>query len=351
MLRSELLEHIYDLIPSEEERLRTGTSVPSRFYEYLDVLGRKDERGIYHLPDSHFILPVRRSNPTIWGKLDASPHQPILTLKRASRFYQEPMAYGDFIAIRYCYSGQSHITTLDHEFDMHANDLCLLSHGFVLSQYLRNEDDLVFTLIFERDYLVRSVLEDVPGGEILARFMLNYICDNKNPQNYIVFHGGENDRIRHVIEDMLCEYIDPSVYGEALIETYVKLLLFEMLGCDYEYEKTQESRASYQMATVLSRIDTEYRTLTLNDLARDMGYNIAYLSRMIKAGTGFNFKDLILNKRMEHAAILLKNSDLSIRDIMIRCGLANETYFYQKFRGHYGCSPKAYKAAKSQSSD
>ena len=46
MLRSELQEHIYDRIPSEEERLRTGKSVPSKFYEYLDMLGRRDERGI-----------------------------------------------------------------------------------------------------------------------------------------------------------------------------------------------------------------------------------------------------------------------------------------------------------------
>jgi len=343
MLRSELLEHIYDRIPSEEERLRTGKSVPSKFYEYLDMLGRRDERGIYHLPDSHFSLPLRRANPTIWGRLDTSPHQSFVTLKRASRFYQEPMAYADFIAIRYCYSGSTHISALDHEFDLHANDLCLLSNGFALSQYLKHEDDLVFTLMFERDYLLKNVLEDVSGGEVLARFILNYICGDQNPQNYIIFHGKDNDRIRHVIEDMLCEYIDPSVYGEKLIETYVKLLLFEMLGCDYDYEKNPESRLSYQLATILARIDAEYRTLTLNDLARDMGYNNAYLSRMIKDGTGSNFKDLILNKRMEHAALLLKNSGLSIHEIMLRCGLVNETYFYNKFRERYGCSPKGYR--------
>ncbi len=343
MYREELLEHIYDLIPSEEERLKTGKPLPSKFYEYLELLGRKDERGVYHLPDSRFAMPVRRVNPTIWGKLDASPHQKNVLIKKASRFYPEPFAYADFISIRYVYSGRTLIRTLDSEFYLNENDLCLLSHGFTFSQHLKNREDVVFTIMFEKDYLLGSVLEDVAGGEIIVRFILNYICGNKNPQNYILFHGGLNDRIRHTFEDLLCEYMDPSVYGEKLVETYIKLLLFEMLGCPYEYDETPESRQSYQLAAALARIDTDFRTLTLEGLAADLGYNSSYLSRMIKEGTGTSFKDLILQKRMEHAAVLLKNSSLSIHEVMLNCGLSNETYFYRKFREFHGCLPREMK--------
>lgn len=346
MFRSELLEHIYDLTPSEEERLRSGNAVPSRFYEYMDLIGRKDERGVYHLPDSHFKLPVKRSDPTIWGRLENSPHQDIVLVKKASRFYQEPYAYADFISLRYVYSGQTHIHTLDSDFYLKENDLCLLSNGFTFSQFLHNKEDLVFTIMFEKDYLLKNVLEDVTGGDLIAKFILDYICGKTSSHNYIIFHGGKNDRIRHVMEDILCEYMDPSVYGKELIETYIKLFLFEMLGCQYTYEENPESRHSYALAEVLARIDTEYETLTLDQLAGDIGYNSSYLSRMIKNETGMNFKDLILRKRMEHASILLKNSGLPIREIMLRCGLANESYFYKKFKEFYGCSPKEYRAGR-----
>lgn len=348
MLRSELLPHIYDLSPSEEERKSSGISLPSKFYEYLDLLGRREENGVYHLPDSHFNLPVKRNNPTIWGKLDNSPHQAIVTLKKASRFYQEPFAYADFISIRYVYSGSTHIHTLNSDFYLHANDLCLLSNDFVLSQHLHNEEDIVFTLMFEKDYLLRNVLEDVTGGGLIARFILNYIYGNKHPQNFIIFHGESNDRIRHVIEDMLCEYMDPSIYGKELIETYVKLLLFEMLGCKYDYEENPASRHSYQLAAILTRIDSDYKTLTLDKLASELGYNSSYLSRMIKKSTGMDFKDLILQKRMEQAAILLKNTNLSIHNVMLGCGLANETYFYKKFKEHFNLSPQQYRKENKQ---
>ncbi len=343
MLRCELLSHLYDLATAEEERFLTGQTVPSRFYEELDRLGMRDERGVYHLPSTFFQLPAGRPDGTIWGKLERSRHQSLLLLKKASRFYQEPPAYADFISIRYVYSGQTHIRTFETDFYLRANDLCLLSNGFVFSQFLHNREDLVFTIMFEKEYLLKSVLDDVSGG-LIARFITNYICGNKNPQNYIIFHGGDNDRIRHLMEDMLCEYIDPSPYGGEMIESYIKLLLFEMLGCGYEFLQTPESRHSYQLAAILSRIATDYRTLTLEELADSLGYNRSYLSRMIKEGTGMNFKDLILEKRMEHAAVLLKNSSLPIHEIIPRCGLANESYFYIKFREFYGCSPKEFKS-------
>lgn len=349
MNRQQLRDHIYDLIPSEEERLKTGRNVPSKFYQYLDTLGMKDSRGIYMLPDSHFFIPTKTPDFSIWNALNTSPHQAIVTFKRASRFYQEPMAYANFIAIRYCYSGTSHIKTLEHEFDLHENDLCLLSNGFALSQQLNNREDLVFTIMFEKEYLLKNILRDIEGSGIITRFVLNYICGNRNPQNYIIFHGDNNDRIKHVIEDMVCEYIDPSENGGSLIETYVKLLIFQMIGSRYDYEETPESHLSYQIASILSKIDRDYKTITLSNLADYMGYNTAYLSRMIKQETGQNFKDLVMNKRLEHAAVLLKNSTLSIQDIITRCGLVNETHFYKKFSIRYGCSPRNYREdAKKQ---
>lgn len=349
MYRDQLRRHIYDLTPTERERFEEGRSIPSCFYEYLDSLGRKDERGVYHLPDSHVKLPAGRKDPTIWGTLADSPHQETLLIKKASRFYQEPMAYADFISIRYVYSGQTHIKTLDTDFYLKENDLCLLSNGFAFSQFLHNREDLVFTFMFEKDYLLRCVLEDVSGG-IIAKFILNYICGSRHPQNYIIFHGNENDRIRHAVEDMLCEYIDPSDFGRELTEIYIKNLLFEMMRCPYDYEENPGSRQSYQLAEILARIDTEYRTLTLEDLAQSLSYNRSYLSRMIREGTGSNFKDLILNKRMKMAAGLLRNSSYSVHEIMEQCGLNNTTYFYKKFREFYGCTPYAYKQKEGGSS-
>lgn len=125
---------------------------------------------------------------------------------------------------------------------------------------------------------------------------------------------------------MLCQYLDPSEWGRELILTYAKLLLFEMLGCEYEYEETARSRHFFQLARILTRIDQDYRTVSLESLAEELGYNSSYLSRMVRKGTGKKFKDLLMERRMKQSAILLKNTQLPVHEIMLQTGMVNETF-------------------------
>jgi AraC-like DNA-binding protein len=303
-----------------------------------------DENGIYILPDSHFKPPYETDDTSIWNQLAQSPCQSIITIKKASRFYKEPMAYAKFIAMRYVYSGETQMNTLNSSFILHQNDVCLLNSGFTFSQYLSHDEDIVFTLMFEKDYLLRNVLKDTKVNSVITRFILDYIMDNKNPQNYILFHGNDNDRIQNIMENLLCEYIEPGDYSEALIESYIRIFLLEIFCCDFEYSKTPESRQSLHIAKILDYIDKNFNTVTLDILALKFGYNSKYLSRLIKNYTGKNFKDLILEKRMERASLLLLNTDLTIHMIMEDCGLSNETYFYRCFHKKYNMTPNEYRS-------
>jgi AraC-like DNA-binding protein len=285
---------------------------------------------------------------TIWSRLDTSPHQVIFRLKKASRFAKEPFAYADFIAIRYVYSGESQIITPTTSFTLHANDLCLLNGGFVFSQYLAHEEDVVFTMMFEKEYLISNVLHNLKGNGVVTQFIIDYIMENKNSQNYIIFHGKDNERIPTIIEDLLCEYMDPTPYGETLVESYLQILLIEMIHCSYEDSQTSARRSNSRLAEILNYIDHNYNQVSLEILSEEFGYNSKYLSRLIKNYTGKNFKDFVLEKRMEQIVLLLANTDLPIHQIMEQCGLNNETYFYKRFRKLYGVSPNEYRKALRQ---
>lgn len=47
-------------------------------------------------------------------------------------------------------------------------------------------------------------------------------------------------------------------------------------------------------------------------------------------------------KRMDYAAELLLNSNMSSTDICFTCGYNNLSHFYHTFKKHYGCSPKEF---------
>jgi YesN/AraC family two-component response regulator len=76
-----------------------------------------------------------------------------------------------------------------------------------------------------------------------------------------------------------------------------------------------------------------------------------YLSGYIKKHTGKSFKEMIQIQRMQQAAELLKNSDLSTNDICLHVGYQNNSFFFRKFKEFYGCSPKEYREKNNSSNN
>jgi AraC family cel operon transcriptional repressor len=55
-------------------------------------------------------------------------------------------------------------------------------------------------------------------------------------------------------------------------------------------------------------------------------------------------------RRLENAARLLLQSNLSIKEIGLRCGFDNTTYFYRLFQNKFGLAPRAYRLKTSAES-
>ena len=99
---------------------------------------------------------------------------------------------------------------------------------------------------------------------------------------------------------------------------------------------------------VLRYIDGNYRDGQLNTLADMLGFDVYWLSRMIKKLTGRNYKDLLQIKRLNQAAYLLLNTRASVADISVAVGYDNTSYFHRIFRSYYGLSPKEYRRANQK---
>jgi len=336
--RAALIEQIRALTPSEIRRKEHPSDEPSAYYHWLEAQGLRRSDGVYHMPSIFFEGRNLKAPKTLSDYIDQSPCQQYFRLKKATRFSREPFSYADFLSIRYVYSGSDMMWTPSSSFKLQQNDICLLNSGFVMSQHLEHEADAVFTLMFEKEYLIK-LLRSRGDQSVITRFMYSYVLDSPHPQNYILFHGGGNDRLPRLFEDLIMEYAYPDHDSHALLESYLQVLLVEMGRCDFDYEKNAESRKSFLTAAVLQEIEDNYAEVTLEGLADRFGYHPDYISRRIRAVTGKGFKDYLLQIKMSHVARLLKGSDLTISEIRERVGFHNETHFYRKFKELYGCSP------------
>lgn len=69
--------------------------------------------------------------------------------------------------------------------------------------------------------------------------------------------------------------------------------------------------------------------------------------RRFKEISSMSPSDLIKNYRMEKAARLLLNEELSIQDVISDVGISSRSYFYKEFARKFGMTPKEYREQKN----
>ncbi|MBQ6631294.1 MAG: helix-turn-helix transcriptional regulator [Romboutsia sp.] len=83
--------------------------------------------------------------------------------------------------------------------------------------------------------------------------------------------------------------------------------------------------------------------LTVKKVAHEIGLSPDYLTRLFKKELGVNIITYINRKRIYTSLDLLKNTNLSIEEIVDLIGLNNTSYFYTLFKKEIGTSPKQYR--------
>lgn len=96
--------------------------------------------------------------------------------------------------------------------------------------------------------------------------------------------------------------------------------------------------------------------LTLETIADALYISKSHLSRLFKQLTGEAFSDYLRDLRMDGACRLLRETNLTVEEIVVRCGLRDTPSFYRNFNAYMKTTPHQYRltynmknAAESQS--
>lgn len=99
----------------------------------------------------------------------------------------------------------------------------------------------------------------------------------------------------------------------------------------------------YNVALSYIKQNFENSSLCLNDIAHHANISPAYLSSLFKKVSGQSISDTISGLRMESACHYLASGNLSLKEISLKCGYANQYYFSNNFKKKLGISPSAYR--------
>lgn len=108
----------------------------------------------------------------------------------------------------------------------------------------------------------------------------------------------------------------------------------------YTLSATNSSR-SYKILLMIERYSS--KKLTIDKIAETLSLSVRQTERTIEELFGTSFKNLLINKRMKEASILLLTTNMNTREIASRVGYNSPKGFYSIFRKHFGCTPTEYK--------
>ncbi len=85
------------------------------------------------------------------------------------------------------------------------------------------------------------------------------------------------------------------------------------------------------------------KRILLHEMALDLNVNPSYLSLLFKNETGKTFTEFVTDIRINNAKLMLMKSTYRIKDIAIKLGYEDYTYFCKIFKKRCGASPLKYR--------
>lgn len=125
---------------------------------------------------------------------------------------------------------------------------------------------------------------------------------------------------------------------EKLKELYGKRFSLESLGV----EATSADERFLQKLYQVIENNVSNPELKLDGFSKEIGMSRANLYRKIKAVTDLSPNEFIRNFRLEMAAKILKESQLSVSEVYVAVGFNSHAYFSNCFKALYGVSPSEY---------
>lgn len=161
-------------------------------------------------------------------------------------------------------------------------------------------------------------------------------------------HHSQDPQIQHLMNALVHEAAAKNPNGQLYVE-----LLSQALSIHYVNHYSLKEVASDQVDLSSIGVDDRRRIgrvidyieafiskdISLTDLALVAGRSKFHFSRLFKAAVGITPHQYLMKRRVERATYALKNRSLSIADVALTYGFADQTHFTRNFKKMMGITP------------
>ena len=161
-----------------------------------------------------------------------------------------------------------------------------------------------------------------------------------------------NDELVYCLQKLSAEDVF-SRFGKAKSNAYMQLLFLEIASLLHAKDTQtggETVNAKYRYIEKIDRfMGDNYNkpTATIATLAKELYLSERQVSRILKKEYGCTFVELVRERKMTVAGVLLKNTSLPVSTLIKKLGFETENYFYRTFKAYYGVTPLRYRLAQT----
>jgi AraC family transcriptional regulator len=164
--------------------------------------------------------------------------------------------------------------------------------------------------------------------------MANILVNNANPET----------------KNLLMKYLETA--GFEVLSTDNGLLSVQLehieLSTAIESKKSNTPESIFpsnpRLREVFNFIELNYHQfISLKEVARAVGYSSAYLTDLVRRLTGKTVNNWIFERRIVEAGKLLLETNYSIKEIALKLGYQDISYFHRQFRDYYKYTPRTWR--------
>jgi AraC-like DNA-binding protein len=134
-----------------------------------------------------------------------------------------------------------------------------------------------------------------------------------------------------------------AAYASVMVQELLLWLAMHADPAAGSHRKHERSAAASEKAAALMDAHFSRDNLTVPELADAVGMTQNYLAWHFRRRYGMTMPRYLLNRRIEHAGLLLATTDLPVTRIAQRVGFTDPQHFNKQFRRIMGLSPTAYR--------
>lgn len=267
----------------------------------------------------------------------------LISVRPHTRFVHFPKHTHNYVEVIYMCSGKTTHIIDGKTVVLNQGELLFLSKNATQEIMPAEEDDIAVNFIIMPEFFSQALnmieMEENP----LRDFIIEALTGQDGNIGYLHFKVSGILPIQNLVENLIWTIKNDVQNKRSINQMTMGILFLQLINHTDKVKVGNDNEDRQLLLTVLRYVEENYYKGELSELAKDLNYDLYWLSRKVRQMTGKTYTELVQNKRLNQTVFYLINTNIAISEIGERVGYDNLSYFHKIFKKKYSMTPKQYR--------